>query len=65
MLERRTGVPKLYLAGGSALFISVTIFLNAIAGLTADLVGFVYPVWASFKALDSPEPDDDKKWYVL
>ena len=30
--------------------------------LCSDLIGFVFPMYASIKAIESPETDDDTLW---
>lgn len=30
--------------------------------LICDVIGFIYPAYMSFKALESKKPDDDKTW---
>ena len=32
------------------------------AKLLSDLLGFIYPAYASFKAIDSADPNDDTQW---
>jgi receptor expression-enhancing protein 5/6 len=38
------------------------LFLVGGAKLMVDLAGFVYPAYMSFKALDTPDPQDDIQW---
>jgi receptor expression-enhancing protein 5/6 len=38
------------------------VFLIMGGGLLIDLVGFTYPMFASLKAIESPNADDDKQW---
>ncbi len=60
--EENTGVEKFYLtAAASALAVGI---LYAIGGsiLIVNLVGFLYPAYMSFKALNTPEPEDDTQW---
>jgi len=33
-----------------------------ISSFLCNLVGFVYPAYKSFKAIESPEPEDDTQW---
>ncbi|KAI9202053.1 TB2/DP1, HVA22 family-domain-containing protein [Polychytrium aggregatum] len=62
LAEAKTNVKKSYLvAGGVSLFL-VMILLNAWAQLLTQLLGFVYPAYASFKALETPQTDDDTQW---
>ena len=44
------------------LSIGFTLFALGGAKLVSDLVGFVYPAYASFKAIDSDDPNDDTQW---
>eukprot|EP00946_MAST-07B_sp_MAST-7B-sp1_P004142 g4142.t1 len=58
----QAGVDPVYLVGGGALFtLFVTYFMFG-AGLLCNILGFVYPTYASIKALESPQTDDDKQW---
>jgi len=60
--QAATGVPKTYLAlGGGAFFITM-IFFNFAGKLLSNILGWVYPSYRSFKALESPGHDDDKQW---
>lgn len=38
------------------------LFIGVGAGLVSHLVGFVYPAYASFKAIESPNKEDDTLW---
>ncbi|KAG0234768.1 ER membrane protein DP1/Yop1 [Actinomortierella wolfii] len=61
-LEVATGVPKTYFALGLGSFIGLMIFFNFAGQLFSNLLGFVYPAYRSFKALETPEKEDDKQW---
>ncbi|KAJ1926968.1 ER membrane protein DP1/Yop1 [Tieghemiomyces parasiticus] len=61
-LEQRTGVPKVYLAAGVGLFGLLLVALNFAATLITNLVGFVYPAWSSFHAIETPGKEDDTQW---
>ena len=37
-------------------------FLNIYLYFSSDLVGYVYPVYASIKAIETDEKDDDTQW---
>ncbi|KAG0290071.1 ER membrane protein DP1/Yop1 [Linnemannia gamsii] len=60
--QAATGVPKTYLALGGGAFFIVMIFFNFAGKLLSNILGWVYPSYRSFKALESPDHDDDKQW---
>ncbi|CAO3681535.1 hypothetical protein G6F70_001753 [Rhizopus microsporus] len=60
--ERRTGVPKSYVALGIAAIGFVMIFFNIAGQLLTNLISWIYPAYASFKAIESPDKEDDKQW---
>ncbi|KAF9087553.1 ER membrane protein DP1/Yop1 [Mortierella sp. GBA35] len=62
--QAATGVPKTYLALGAGAFFIVMIFFNFAGKLLSNILGWVYPAYRSFKALESPSHDDDKQWSV-
>jgi len=35
-----------------------------ISQFIAPFVGLAYPAYASFKAIESPQPEDDLQWYA-
>lgn len=58
----KAGTEPVYLVGGGAVF---TLFLTYFifgAGLLCNILGFVYPTYASIMALETPQTDDDKQW---
>merc|ERR1712226_766043 len=61
-LETKTGYSKVYF------FLLIVLSLGgltyAVGGLklVSDLISFVYPAYASFKAIDSGMPGDDTQW---
>ena len=61
-LEERTKVPKTYLVLGAGALASLMIILDIGAKFLVNLVGFVYPAYSCFKAIESPEKDDDVQW---
>ncbi|KAJ3169589.1 hypothetical protein HDU88_000780 [Geranomyces variabilis] len=61
-LEQKTGLPKTYLVGGVGAFAAVLVFLNIWGQLLVNLLGFTYPAYASFKAIESPSKLDDTQW---
>ncbi|KAF9161920.1 ER membrane protein DP1/Yop1 [Mortierella sp. AD011] len=63
-LEAATGVRKTHFAIGVGAFILVMIFFNFAGKLLSNLLGWIYPAYRSFKALETPGLDDDKQWTV-
>ncbi|CAJ0763140.1 13230_t:CDS:2, partial [Entrophospora sp. SA101] len=61
-LEQTTGVPKTYLAAGVLSIVSILIFFNFWGELLSNLIGWLYPAYASFKAVESAEKTDDTQW---
>ncbi|KAI7825139.1 TB2/DP1, HVA22 family-domain-containing protein, partial [Gamsiella multidivaricata] len=57
-----TGVPKTYVVVGAGAFVFLMIFFNFAGKLLSNLLGWVYPAYRSFKALETPQTDDDKQW---
>eukprot|EP00518_Triparma_eleuthera_P003287 CAMPEP_0182463498 /NCGR_PEP_ID=MMETSP1319-20130603/7392_1 /TAXON_ID=172717 /ORGANISM="Bolidomonas pacifica, Strain RCC208" /LENGTH=191 /DNA_ID=CAMNT_0024663043 /DNA_START=66 /DNA_END=641 /DNA_ORIENTATION=- len=61
-LENKFGVPKLYIVGGGAGVLLLVLFFGFGAGMLCNLVGFIYPAYMSFKAIESEGSDDDTQW---
>jgi receptor expression-enhancing protein 5/6 len=62
MVEEKTGAPRLYVAGGLLAFTVLWLVWGYGAQLLCNMIGFVYPAYASMKALESRNKDDDTKW---
>ncbi|KCV70693.1 hypothetical protein H696_03046 [Fonticula alba] len=60
-ISKKTGLQKIHLFGAGVALILLSL-LTSLAGLVTSLVGFVYPAYASFKAIESKETEDDKLW---
>jgi len=61
-IEGKTGVPRLYLFGGCVLFLACYLIFGYASGFVVALLGFLYPAYASVKAIESTNKDDDTQW---
>jgi len=62
-IEARAGVPRLYAVIGLSAFLTLAFIIGNAGLLLCNFVGFAYPAYASIKAIESREnDDDDKKW---
>ncbi|RLN44532.1 hypothetical protein BBJ29_002944 [Phytophthora kernoviae] len=57
-----TGVEKLYLVAGASAVLLLLLLVGFGAGLICNLVGFVYPAFCSFKAIETDDKKDDVQW---
>jgi receptor expression-enhancing protein 5/6 len=55
-------VKKALIAIGAFSVLALLLFIAGGPSFIIDLVGFVYPVYASFKSIESENVDDDKQW---
>jgi receptor expression-enhancing protein 5/6 len=61
-LEEKTNIPKSYgVLIAAATFLS-TIFINTLALPVSNIVGFAFPAYLSFRALETPGHEDDVQW---
>lgn len=57
-----TGVEKLYLVVGASSVLLLLLLVGFGAGLICNIVGFVYPAFCSFKAIETESKKDDVQW---
>jgi receptor expression-enhancing protein 5/6 len=55
-------IPRPYVSLAIVIFLFLFIFVGVGASLLSQLVGFAYPAYGSFKAIESPTKDDDTQW---
>lgn len=62
VIEEKLGVDRLYVVTG----VIIVLFLGLLGAFggspVANLVGFIYPTYKSYKALKSEKKDDDTQW---
>ncbi|CAG8455546.1 11072_t:CDS:2 [Diversispora eburnea] len=61
-LEQHTGIPKTYMAASVVGLVFALIFFNIGGQLLSNVIGWVYPAYASFKALETSDNIDDTQW---
>jgi len=60
--EEKTGVPKAYGAIVAVLTFISLIFINTLALPVSNLVGWAFPAYLSYRAIESPGHEDDIQW---
>ncbi|DBA02713.1 TPA: hypothetical protein N0F65_010538 [Lagenidium giganteum] len=60
--QEATGVEKIYLVAGGSVAVLLFLLVGFGAGFICNLVGFVYPAYCSFKAIESETKQDDVQW---
>lgn len=61
-LQQKTGIDSTLIVCGAAVFVFGLIILNVGGQLLVNLIGFVYPAYQSFKAIESAHKEDDVQW---
>jgi len=61
-LQETLKFPIIYLLVGVLAFLIVLIYVMSGLRAIAHLVGFIYPAWASLKAINTVDKDDDTLW---
>merc|ERR1712125_38444 len=62
--EEVTKVPKEMLMGGGVVVVFLLIFFSIGAGSICSLVGFAYPAYKSFEAIEGPNKTDVTQWLI-
>ena len=60
--EQRTQVPKSYAVLGTITLLTLLIFINPLAAPISNIIGWGFPAYLSFKALETPQHQDDVQW---
>jgi receptor expression-enhancing protein 5/6 len=60
--EEKSGVNRLYLFGGCVAVLSLYLVVGYASGFIVALLGFLYPAYASVKAIESSDKEDDTQW---
>ncbi|VDO03050.1 unnamed protein product [Rodentolepis nana] len=61
-VQEKTGVKAEYIIYGACAFIVLWLMVGWGATLLANFIGFLYPAYASIKAIESTCKEDDTKW---
>ena len=59
-----TKVPKEYLVLGGGLVFALLVFLGIGAGSLCNIIGFLYPAFKSFEAIETKQKGDDTQWLI-
>lgn len=61
-LEAKSGVNRLYLFAGCVVLLSLYLVVGYASGFIVSVLGFLYPAYASVKAIESTQKEDDTQW---
>ncbi|CAL1526447.1 unnamed protein product [Lymnaea stagnalis] len=62
IIEKKTGVRRLYVALVFISIIIVWLMVGYGSQFLCNFIGFIYPAYASVKAIESHDKEDDTKW---
>ena len=63
-LQDKTNVPKEILVSGAAFVLGLIIIFGVGIGSLSGIVGFAYPAFKSFQAIETKHKGDDTQWLV-
>lgn len=63
-LQNTLKVPKEYLVLGAGAAFTLLVFFGVGAGVLCSIVGFLYPAFKSFEAIESKQKGDDIQWLI-
>jgi len=61
-MEKQSGAKRLHIVLGLGVFLALYLMVGYGAEFLSSFIGFVYPAYASVKAIESKQKDDDTKW---
>jgi receptor expression-enhancing protein 5/6 len=62
LINEKTGLKKKHILAGCVAVLSLYLVVGYASGFIVALLGFLYPAYASVKAIESTEKDDDTQW---
>ncbi len=65
LAEQKTGVPRVYLVLGGVGVLFLSVLLGVLDSLLTNLVGFLYPAYASFKGKERTCLDEQQHSFML
>lgn len=63
-MQEKTKIPKENLVAGVVLAVAMVVFYGLGVASLSSLVGFGYPAYKSFQAIESKHKGDDAQWLV-